>query len=346
MKNISNAEISSLCRSLSTLIHAGIGIGDGFALMAEDEQEIIQKRLLQQMAEKADWGLQLSEIFADSGAFPAYVCTLMKTGEKTGKQEDVLRALADYYDERMRIECQIRTALLYPAILFIVMLTVIFVLLTRVLPVFDSVYVQLGSQLTGIAGGLLLLGSILKRMMPLMCVFAAFVAVLLVSFVSSVVFREKTLEMWTQYYGSRGISGMMNRARIAHVLAMGMESGLNMEDTLSLAAELTQHVPELSRRCISCGRDLAEGMNIMEAFRLYEILPNSECRLLEAGIKSGCGERTMREIARRLQEDSQMQLQKRLGQAEPAMVLTASVLTGVILLTVMLPLVNIMAAVG
>jgi type IV pilus assembly protein PilC len=270
----------------------------------------------------------------------------MKTGEKTGKQEDVLRALADYYDERMRIECQIRTALLYPAVLFIVMLTVIFVLLTRVLPVFDSVYVQLGSQLTGIAGGLLLLGSMLKRMMPLMCVFAAFVAVLLVSFVSSAVFREKTLEIWTQYYGSRGISGMMNRARIALVLAMGMESGMNMEDTLSLAAELTQHVPALSRRCISCGRDLAEGMNIMQAFRLYEILPNSECRLLEAGIKSGCGERTMRDIARRLQEDSQMKLQKRLGQAEPAMVLIASVLTGVILLTVMLPLVNIMAAVG
>ena len=61
---------------------------------------------------------------------------------------------------------------------------------------------------------------------------------------------------------------------------------------------------------------------------------------------SGNGDRVMGEIAGRMQERAEAALQRRIGQAEPAMVLAASLLIGMILLSVMLPLIHIMSALG
>ena len=54
----------------------------------------------------------------------------------------------------------------------------------------------------------------------------------------------------------------------------------------------------------------------------------------------------MEEVARRLSEESEYALETRVGQVEPALVLVTSLLVGAILLSVMLPLMNIMTAIG
>ena len=64
--------------------------------------------------------------------------------------------------------------------------------------------------------------------------------------------------------------------------------------------------------------------------------------MLAAGIRSGSGEVAMSEIAERMREESSAALDELSGRVEPALVLTLSVLTGLILLTVMLPLVQLL----
>lgn len=346
MKRLSYEEISNLCLGLSTLIHAGIGAGDGLSLLAEDEEPSEYKDLLLQLAEKADCGFSLSAAFKESGVFPGYVCGLLETGERSGQVEESLASLAKYYEDRMHMEQQIKSALLYPAVLLLIMLAVIVVLLARVLPVFDSVYAQLGSQLTGIAGGLLSFGQVLDQLMPLLCGLLAVAVIFLSVFAASSGFRKKILGYWRRRFGHRGISGKMNTARVSQVLAMGMSSGLPVEEALELAAELVEDVPSVKEQCLSCASDLAGGMQLPAALRGHGILPQAECRLLEAGMKGGAGDRTMQEIARRLSENSEDALHRMVSQVEPALVLVTSVQIGLILLSVMLPLVHIMSAIG
>ena len=346
MKRLSYEEISNLCLSLSTLIHAGIGAGDGLSLLAEDEEPSEYKELLLQLADKADCGFSLSAAFRESGAFPGYVCGLLETGERSGEVEESLSSLAKYYEERMHMERQIKSALLYPAVLLFIMLAVIVVLLSKVLPVFDSVYAQLGSQLTGIAGGLLVFGQLLDRMMPVLCGLLAAAVIFLVFFSGVSSFREKILGSWNRKRGHKGVSGKLNHARVAQVLAMGMRSGLPVEEALELAAELVTDVPVIRDHCLKCASQLAEGHALTQTLREHEILPQKECRLLEAGMKGGAGDTAMGEISRRMQEDSEAALHRAVSQVEPALVLVTSVLIGLILLSVMLPLVDIMSAIG
>jgi len=343
---MTKGDISSLCLGLSMLVHAGIGAGDGLSLLAEDETRPVHRQLLLQMAQRADSGMPLSEVFRSSGSFPVYVSGLLQVGEDTGRVEESLTALAKYYDDRMRLERQIRSSLLYPAVLLLIMMAVIVVLLVKVLPVFDSVYGQLGSRLTGIAGGLLALGQVLDRFMPVLCILLAAVLVFLTWFSLSEGFRGKILRFWNIHFGDKGISGAVNTSRIAQVLSMGVNSGLPVEEALHLAAVLMEEVPAVQERCRNCAAELMTGAGMAETLKKHQVLPQAECRLLEVGLRGGMGDQAMEEIARRLLEDSEDLLDAKVSQVEPALVLVTSVLVGIILLSVMLPLVHIMSAIG
>lgn len=341
---LSNMEISSFCQELSLLLHSGVSVGDGLALLAETAET--KQQMLHKMKDGADEGRLLSSLVRDTGMFPLHVSALIEVGEQSGKLEESLHSLATYYDDRDRMDKQILSSLLYPSVLLMLMLVVIVVLLVRVLPVFRDVYVSLGGQLTGLAGGLFRAGQFLGSIMPVLCVALALVAVFLCAFTSSYRFRTYLTSFWHKKRGDRGVSRKMSDARFAQALAMGLHSGLPIEDSLDLAALLLGDFPPAVERCKECREKIADGSGLAEALRDADVLPATSCRLLALGLKSGTGDSVMEEVARKLMRESEDSIEKMVGRIEPTLVLSTSVLVGAILLSVMLPLMNIMAAIG
>jgi len=342
---LSNREISQVCQELAVLLHAGVMLGDGLSLLAQEEGGSMGE-LLASVGREVDCGMPLSEALEKSGAFPVYVTGLLRVGECAGRTEQALRALSRYYEQREATDRQVRAALTYPSILLLLMLVVIVVLLSQVLPVFDEVYASLGGKLTGVAGGLLLLGRWLDAAMPVLCGLLAVAAVLILAFSLSDGFRNKILTAWRKRFGDRGVSRKMNDARFAQVLSMGLASGLPLEEAVDLCKELMQDVPAAAKRCECCASCLAEGADLAEAMKQSEMLPAPACRLLALGLQSGSGDSVMEDIARRLSDESGEALEHRVAQVEPTLVLVTSLLVGAILLSVMLPLMHIMSAIG
>ena len=346
MKKLSNEEISFFCLELSLMLHAGVAVGEGLCLLAEETRDDETRSFLTDMADCLDQGTPLAEAMRRSGRFPDYVTGLVDVGERSGRTEEALQSLARYYEDRSRLEHQLRSALLYPAILLLMMLVVIVVLLVRVLPVFNEVYASLGGCLTGVAGGLLALGRALDRGMPTLCVLLALVVGFLAAFAASGGFREWALAAWSRRMGDRGVSRALHTARFAQALSMGLSSGLPVEEALTLAASLQQGAPAARTRYEDCRDRLEKGESLADALRQSEILPPAACRMLALGLRSGNGDTVMEELARRISQEAEDELQARVGYVEPALVIVTSALVGVILLSVMLPLMHIMAAIG
>ena len=343
---LTNLEISDLCRELSLLLHSGVGLGDGLALLTEEEKDPRQKDLLAQMTRHVEEGGMLSDAFALGNCFPPHVAGLLHVGERVGRTEEALVSLARYYEERERMERQIRGSLTYPAILMMLMLVVIAVLLIKVLPVFHDVYASLGGQLTGVAGGLLLLGQVLSAAMPVLLVVLVAAAAAVALFAAHDGFHERVMTLWHSLLGDRGVSRKLNDARFAQALSMGMSSGLMLEEAVELAGKLLLDTPAAAARCRKCQTLLVEGESLSNALGDTDMLPPSACRMLVLGMRSGSGDQVMEEIARRLSEEAEQALQSSVSRVEPALVLITSFLVGGILLSVMLPLMNIMTAIG
>lgn len=343
---LTNEEIGAVCLSLYHLIHAGVGVGDAFALMAQDEEDSRAKMRLEQMTECADAGQPLARIFRQAGCFPDYVCDLMDVGEQVGRTEQTLEALARHYEGRARLERRLRGALLYPCALLGVMLAVVAILLIWVLPVFDEVYARLGSGLTGVAGGLLVLGRTLRRMLPVLCVLLVPVGVLLGVMFLSPVLRGRIGGLWRRIRGAKGPGGKIEAARVAQALALGMSSGLTDEQTVELALSMTPEDSAVHQRCARCLAQLEAGQTLAGALRSSELLSGARCRLLDAAVKSGRGEAAMEQIARQMLEEGETALESAVSRIEPTLVMVTSLLVGAILLTVMLPLAHIMSGIG
>ena len=297
---LSHEEISSLCLELSLLLHAGVGLGDALALLGEESDRANQE-LLNAMARQVDDGSTLAAAMKETERFPAYVCGLIEVGETAGRTEEALSALSRYYEDRVRMDRRIKSALLYPAVMLAVMLIVIAVLLVRVLPIFDDVYASLGGRLTGVAGGLLALGRGIDKAMPVLMVLMVLIVAFFIAFAAAPEFRNKLTAGWRAKHGDKGVSRKINTAQLAQAMAMGMASGL---------------------------------------------LPAAQCRLLELGQRSGTSDAAMEKIARDLGEESEAALENAVSRVEPALVLICSLLVGLILLSVMLPLMHIMSAIG
>ena len=340
-RKLSNDEIASLCLELSLLLHAGVGTGDALSLLAQEEEH---RGMLSAMAEQVDGGKTLSTALRESGVFPVYVCGLVEVGERTGRTEEALAALSRYYEERVRIGRRVRSALLYPAVMLALMLVVIGVLLVKVLPIFDDVYASLGGRLTGVAAGLLNLGRWIEGAMPVLYLILAGLVLVVLVFGLVGPLRRGVVSLWQKTRGDRGVSRKLNNARLAQALAMGMASGLPVEEAVSLSANLMEG--RARKRCQECGQRLEKGESLGAALRLSGLLPPRQSRLLELGQRSGAGDASMEKIARDLGEEGEAALDALVGRVEPALVLVCSVLVGLILLSVMLPLMHIMSAIG
>lgn len=339
----SDLQLCSLCRGFALMLHAGISLADSAFLLAEDSD---CRELLENLGKQLDRGSLLSGAMEETGCFPNHVTGMVRIGEETGRLEEALSSLADYYEEQHRIRRRMYTAIAYPGMLLILMLLVIGVLLVKVLPVFDNVYASLGSRLTGIAAGLLELGYGLQKLLPVLLVLLIITAIAAIILALCHPLREKCTAFLNRRFGDRGVSRKYNNARFARAMAMGLSSGLPLEETLNLANLLLSDIPGAANRCRQCADALDAGSSLSDAMGKAELLDAAACRLLSVGLRGGNADRVMAKIADDLAEDASLSLERSISRIEPAMVLAASFLVGAILLTVMLPLMNILSTLG
>ena len=343
---LSNEYLSAFATQISLLLHAGISIGDGLHMLAEDEEDKESKELLLFLCEKVEDGLPIASAMEESECFPKYVIYMTKTGEETGRTEAAFMALANHYERQRQLSERIRSALIYPMVLLVLMLLIIGILLVKVLPIFHQVYKQLGGTMTGMAAGLLRFGEGLRVALPFLAVVAGLcVAFVLVLFLFDGL-RLKLISKIRKYLGHRGLFQKVGMARFASALAMGMMSGLPVEDAMRMAMNFNEDSVRMKEKYEACLKDLEGGEPLGESLRKAGIFSSMYCRMISLGIRSGAGDDIMEEISRRLDEDANHAINRTVTKIEPTIVIVTSIMVGVILLSVMIPLMNIMSTIG
>lgn len=339
------SELSRLCRSFALLLHGGIPLSEGAGLLSREEREP-NAALLAALGSKLEAGCPLWEAMEETGDFPAQATAMVRIGEASGRLEQALDALADYYEERCRSIRKMKQAIAYPALILILVLMVFAVLLTKVLPVFDGVYASLGSGLTGLAGGLLRLGQGISSALPGMIVMLVVLAGIVLVCRVWPDFGKKGIKALENRIGDRGVFRKFHNARFARGLSMGLSSGLSLEQAMTLAEGLLADVPSAATRCRRCREALEQGEDLGKALAEANLLTPAQGRMLAIGCRSGSADRVMEDLAEKKAEEAETALDTAISRIEPAMVLAASLLVGLVLLSIMLPLLEIMSTIG
>ena len=344
-KILSGPYLSSFCMELSLVMKAGISLGEGLSMLKEDETDKQRLEMLTKLFEQVDSGVSLHSAMEESQSFPKYVVDMIEIGEKTGRTEAVLKALSEHYDRQEQISRSIKNAVVYPAVLMLMLLLVIIILITRVLPIFNDVFNQLGTQMSPVAISIMNFGNALSKYSFI--IFGVIAVIAIIAFVISLVpnLRAKAVSTYNKMTASRGISKKIASARFASAMAMTLASGLDTDESLDMVERITDN-SSMKAKIDNCRKLMAESEPFDDAISKSGIFTSLYCRMLSVGFKTGTADTVMSEIARRSEADVDENIERVINRVEPALVIVMSLIVGLILLSVMLPLMGIMSTIG
>ena len=154
--------LSGFCMQISILLKSAVPLYEGLSVMAEDASSPREKEILTAMSDKLRMGFPFSEAVSEAGCFPAYVTQMTVLGERTGTLDETMEHLSRFYEREYRLGENLRRAVTYPAIMIVMLLVILFILFTRVMPIFSGVYEQLGTSIPDAAQAAIQFGGILS----------------------------------------------------------------------------------------------------------------------------------------------------------------------------------------
>ncbi|MBQ6987435.1 MAG: type II secretion system F family protein [Oscillibacter sp.] len=343
---VSEQYLPMFCRELQQMIHSGISPEEGLALLLEDETDGEVRAWLDALYTRTEAGMALSDALRETGAFPEYMADMVSLAEETGRLEDVLDTLCRHYERKLRMRSDIVGAVTTPVVLLAVMIAVVVLLVTQALPVFDRVFVQLGVRMGAVATGMMRAGAALAKCGT---AFAVLLAVLVLAALSAALIpslRTRVAAWFQLRFGGRGVLGQMAVSRFASSMSMAVASGLSMEEAVELSAKLCGGAREIDAKTERCRALILDGKSPADALSGSGLFSGRDCRLLKLAERTGNLPDTLEALAQRQEEESLQRIDRIVAAIEPAVVVITSVLAGTILISVMLPLMGLLSAIG
>ena len=331
-KMLSNSEIASFCKQTAWILKAGITPAEGMEILINDT---ISKELLQQIRMICNKGNHFYTALEETGVFPQYVVKLTALGEESGNLDVVLMSLAEYYEREETITDSIRSAVTYPLIMIAMMFFVIIILIVKVLPIFKQVFVQLGTEMTPFAQSLMNAGTVLSRYAIGISIVLLFLAAALFIAYRIPSGKAKIRHFLTVFPFTKSFYDKIAAGRFARGMYLSYQSGMDTYHSLDMIKEIVENEAQMQGQA-----------DLPEALASAEIFSNLYSRMVSVGFRSGSMDVVMLQIASHYEEETDRQLSRIVSIIEPTLVIILSLIVGVILLSVLLPLMGIMASIG
>lgn len=129
--------MSNSCRTLSMLLTAGITLVESLKIVASVSGNEVYRRAYLQISEKVQKGFSVATSFENTTVFPTIVNQMISTGEATGKLDEVLMRVSDYFTKEAEESVKTLTAAMEPAIMIVLGIGVGFLVVAVVMPIYN-----------------------------------------------------------------------------------------------------------------------------------------------------------------------------------------------------------------
>ena len=344
-KKLNQEEVASFCSQLALLLPAGITPYEAIILIRKDTPDTKGKEILEHLEAALKDGLSFHDALQSTSVFPEYVLSMILLGEESGNLDIVIKKLADYYEQQCSISVAIKNAISYPIVMICLMLIILVVLLTKILPIFNQVFLQLGSELSGVAAQLMTIGNLIESASVVLVLISILIGISCVIVYCVPSFHKHWLHVIHTNRLTRNFFLGIAYARFASAMSMTTASGIDLFRGLSLAKILVGN-EIVSEKIDQCNESISSGDYLYEAMKKAGIFQAKHIRMLQLGQRSGEIDTVLTKISTYYEEETLTRMQRILNSIEPTLVIFFSLLVGLILLSVIMPLIGIMSSIG
>jgi len=350
-RRLSQTELAVVTRQLASLLGAQLPVADALTVMVEQSEKEQIRELMAAIRTDVLGGSSLSNALArHPRQFPDIYRALIAAGEESGKLGSVLGSLADYVEERAKLQQKITLAFVYPVIVTLVALAVVIGLLTYVVPQVVQVFANTKQALPWLTRALIALSDFVRAYGWIVLVLAAIAAFVLRRLLKVEAIRLRWHQRLLRMPVIGVLSRSLNTARFSSTLAILAGSGVPMLRALQAAGETVNNLA-MRTRVLEATQRVREGFSLARALRAggdedrqpgrARLFPPVLIHLIASGEATG----KLPEMLGRAADIHAREAERRAmfftSLLEPILILTMGVVVMLIVLAVLLPIIEI-----
>lgn len=334
----SASDIAVMTRQLATLVRAGVPLIDSLsALMDQVEKDSLIK-VLGQVRESVNQGIGFARSLEQHPKiFPALYCNMVSAGEASGTLEAVLERLADFMEGQARMRGKITAALMYPALMSVVGFVVVTVLMVTVVPKVTAVFDNIGQALPWYTQLLIFISTMLAGYWWAIAIVVALSLWFFRRWKRSPAGRMK----WDRFMLRVIVFGRLNQldavARFSRTLSTLLSSGVQLLRAMEIGSNVLQN-SYLQSVVVDAIGSIREGESIAEPLKRSRAFPPMVTHMIAIGERTGQLEQMLENVARAYEADVETKVTALTSLLEPLMIVVLGVCVGFIVISILMPL--------
>jgi general secretion pathway protein F len=331
-------ELALMTRQLATLMTAGLPVVDALGVLIDQSEKKHVQTLFADIREQIRGGKPLSTALeAYPQAFTPIYVHMVRAGETSGTLDQILFRLAEFLEKQLHLKQRVSSAMTYPVIMSLVAVTVLFFLLTFVVPKITAVFADMKQTLPPPTRILMAVSHFLAdAWLLLLCgiAAAAFAGRRFLATERGRWLQDRTV-LNLPLLGD--IARMVAISRFARTLSTMLSSGVSLLESLDVAKRVMNN-RVLERVVDDSRRQIQEGEPFADPLKQSGEFPPLVTHMVAVGEKSGELEEMLRRVAQIYDGEVDRKVTRLTSLLEPIMILMMGLVVLFIVVAILLPI--------
>ena len=340
---VPSKDLAIFVRQFSVMIDAGLPLVQCLEILGTQQENKNFAKILQQTRMDVEGGASLADAMRKHPkAFDDLFVNMIAAGEAGGILDTILKRLATYIEKAVKLKAQVKGAMVYPVAVLGIAGIVIAVILWKVIPTFASMFAGLGAELPLPTRFVIALSNWFIRLLPFLILFIV---------VGVVLFRR----YYATYGGRRQIDALILKlpvlgdimrkiavARFCRTLSTLMSSGVPILDGLEITARTSGNAI-IEDAILMVRKGVESGLTVAQPLKESKVFPPMVVQMIGVGEQTGALDAMLSKIADFYEEEVDQAVANLLTLMEPVMILFLGITVGGIVISMYLPLFDLIS---
>ncbi|MDM7991998.1 MAG: type II secretion system F family protein [Candidatus Fermentibacter sp.] len=344
--NITDKQLATFTRQFATMINAGLPLVNCLQILGRQQDNKAFASVIGELTSDVEKGGTLAEAMGrHSSIFNELYVNMVSAGEQGGILDTILARLATHLEKSASLRSKIKTAMLYPMVVMIVLALVISVMLIFIIPIFENMFADLGGDLPGptklvIALSKFFIGNIVFIIIGVIALIVGYKAWYKTDSGQKVIDKIKlSMPVFGQLQSKMAI------ARFTRTLGTLVSSGVAILDGLSITSK-TAGNRVVADAIMQARTSISGGENISNPLEASGVFPTMVTSMIAVGEETGGLDEMLLKIADFYEEEVDVAVAGLTSILEPIMIVVLGAVVGGMVIAMYLPIFDLIGAVG
>lgn len=345
-KKVPVRDLSVFCRQFSSLLKAGVSIINALEMLSEQTENKKLKAAILNTLSGVEKGETLSSAMKMSGdAYPSLMLSMVAAGEASGSLEKSIDRMGEQFEKSAKLQGLVKKAAMYPIMLGLVAIGVIVVLMVMVIPSFESMFDQLGSELP-------FMTKLVQSMSDSIINYWYIYIIVIVGIVAAYKMFVRTdngrhtvdgLILKVPVFGQ--LATKSASASFARTLSTLLQAGMPVIEAIDIAAATMTNV-HFKDALYNARTGVSLGLSLSSQLKASKRFPAMVVHMTNIGEETGSLETMLNNIANYYDEEVENTTQQATALMEPAIILVLAGIVCVIIAAVYGPMIQMYNVLG